>query len=199
MVSALSLPCIPLSRNEHLNVMSGRHRTTFDPQTARDRIGSPSVFCLWAGGCYLLHAAHTCFLFFVLLSLVSRCLQSTELKIMAKSCHLSCVGYWLSWGKTGVCAADFGTSLVTFSSREKPGCVNLDASRPLLHQYEPCWLFHPSLALATRHLEKMFLYLGFSQHQRAILSLPPQLLLAFLALSLHMPCFLFFSKLILLM
>lgn len=33
----LSLPCITLSRNEHLNVMSGWRRPTFDQRTVRDR------------------------------------------------------------------------------------------------------------------------------------------------------------------
>lgn len=74
---------------------------------------------------------------------------------------------WSAVVRTGVCTADFGTTLVSFSPREKPSCVILDLSRLLLHRYEHCWLPPPPpLAAAVGHLEKMFLYLGVYQHQK---------------------------------
>lgn len=104
--------------------------------------------------------------------------------------------------RSDVCTADFGTTLITFSPREKPNCVILDLSRPLLHRYEPCWLF-PSLGCSGETFGKDVSPLWFPLASVAILSLPLLLPLFFLALSLLMPRFhfSFFSlcKLILLM
>ena len=98
---------------------------------------------------------------------------------------------WSALVRSDVCTADFGTTLVTFSPREKPNCVILDLSRPLLHRYEPCWLF-PSLGCSSETFGKDVSPLWFPLASVAILSLPLLLLLFFLALSLLMPRFHFF-------
>lgn len=105
---------------------------------------------------------------------------------------------WPALVKTGVCTADFGINLVTFSPREKPGCVILHLSRPLLHRYEPCW-FSPLPWLQHWAIWKRCFYTWVATSINSnIITLSLLLLLFFFTLSVHKPCALFFGKLILL-
>lgn len=107
--------------------------------------------------------------------------------------------YWSVLVRTHVCRDDFGTALVTFSPSGKAWLCHSQSLQTSAASIRALLAFSPSLGCSAEPFGKDVSILGLLPASIVILSLRLLLLRSFLALSLSMPCFLLFGKLILLM